>query len=385
MTERERLLAALNHKEPDRVPIDLGGTKQTSICKNAYIDFMKYLNIDLDEDTIEILNIVQQLPVLDKQLIERVSACALPVYPNPPSSWILDMKAEGEYITYLDEWGAKLYSNKGGYYFDYREFPMKDSTWEAFNEMKWPDPSDPQRVKGLKEKAKNLYENTDYALVGFLASIFGGGVFEHPAMFHGMVEFLTLCAAEPELADAMMEKVCELYLESISRFLDEVGPYLQVFAFNDDISTQEGPMVSPQFYKKYIKPKHRRICDLIKSKTNAKIFFHSCGACYEFIGDFIDTGFDILNPIQTTAKGMGDLVKLKKEFGNDIVFWGGLDTQKVLSFGSPGDVADEVKKVMDGLAAGGGYVFAAVHNIQPFVPPENIEMMYKAAKEYGEY
>lgn len=269
---------------------------------------------------------------------------------------------------------------KDGYYFDYKEFPMKESSWEAFKKMKWPDPTDPAIVRGLKEKAKYLYNNTKYAIFG--TSLFGGGIFEHPARFHGMPEFLMLCAADPALADAMMEKMTELYLESTERFLNEVGEYIQVFIYWDDIASQDGPLINPTFYRQYIKPKHRRLCDLIKRKTKAKIFLHCCGDCYEFIGDIIETGFDILNPVQVSTKGLGNTAGLKREFGDDITFWGGVDTQKILPFGSVEEVKEETKRRIDDLAPGGGFVFSAVHNIQNLTPPENIVAMFETAKEY---
>jgi uroporphyrinogen decarboxylase len=383
MTQRERVWTTLNHKEPDRIPIDLGGTEQSSICKMAYIDLMKYLGFDIDEGNVAISNLVQQLPVLDQRLLDWVGVCAVPLLPNPPSSWKLEIMEEGDYWTFVDEWGAKLFMPKSGYYYDYREFPMKESTWEAFRSMKWPDAANPARIKGLREKAKDLYENTEYAIAG--TSLFGGGIFEHPARYHGMPEFLMLCAADPKLADAMMGKVLELFMEATERYLNEVGEYIQVFAYWDDITSQDGPIVSPNFYRKYVKPKQRQLCDLIKSKTKAKIYLHCCGACYEFIGDFIEAGFDILNPVQVNAKGMGDTAKLKREFGKDIVFWGGIDTQRILPFGTPRDVKEEVKRRINDLTPGGGFVFNTSHNIQNFVPPENIVAMYETARELGKY
>lgn len=383
LTQRERVWETINHREPDHVPIDLGGTEQSSICSEAYRDLVRYLGLGIDPDEIVISNLVQQLAVIDPKLLDWTDACAVPLLPNPPSNWSLAVSDEGRYWTFVDEWGAKLYRPKNGYYYDYREFPMRASTWEAFRGMQWPDPADPGRVKGLQTKAKDLFENTEYAIVG--TSLFGGGIFEHPARFHGMEEFLMICAAEPSLADAMMAKVLDLYVEATARYLDEVGSYIQVFAYWDDITTQSGPMVSPAFYRKYVKPKQRALCDLIKSKTKAKIYLHCCGACRDFIPDFIDAGFEILNPIQVRAAGMDDTAALKREFGRDIVFWGGVDTQHVLPFGSEGDVRSEVKRRMDDLAPGGGYVFNTSHNIQNGTPPQNLVAMYEAAKEFGGY
>ncbi len=383
MTHRERVRLALKHKEPDFLPIDLGGTEQTSICRRSYMELMDYLGFKLDTG-VQIQNIVQQLPVLDRRLLEWVGACARPLLPNVPSCWKLEVKEEGDYWTFVDEWGAKLFGPKDGYYFDYREFQMKDSTWEAFRAMKWPDPTDEGRVKGLKDKAREMYKNTEYALVG--TSLFGGGIFEHPARYHGMEDFLMLCACDTGLADAMMEKVLELYLEATSRYLKEVGEYIQVFAYWDDITTQSGSMISPEFYRKYVKPKQRRLIDLIKSRTDAKVYLHCCGACRDYIGDFIEIGIDILNPVQVSADGMDDTKMLKREFGKDMVFWGGgINSQHTLPLGTPGQVREEVKRRIDDLAPGGGFIFNTSHNIQNFVPPQNIVAMYETVKEYGKY
>lgn len=382
-TQRERVWAALNHREPDRVPIDLGGTEQSSICSEAYRDLVRYLELDIDVDELQISNLVQQLAVIDPKLLDWVDACAIPLLPNPPSNWSLEINDEGRYWSFVDEWGAKLYRPKDGFYYDYREFPMGESTWESFRAMHWPDPTDPGRIQGLRAKAQQLYETTDYAIVG--TNLFGGGIFEHPARFHGMEEFLMLCATEPKLADAMMAKVLELYLEAAERYLDEVGSYIQVFAYWDDVTSQNGPMVSPEFYRKYVKPKQRAFCDRIRSKTDAKIYLHCCGACRDFIPDFVEAGFEILNPIQVRAAGMDNTAALKREFGRDIVFWGGVDTQHVLPFGSEADVRSEVKRRIEDLAPGGGYVFNTSHNIQNGTPPKNLVAMYEAAKEFGRY
>jgi len=250
--------------------------------------------------------------------------------------------------------------------------------------MKWHDPLDSARIKGLKEKAKEMYESSGYAIVG--TSLFGGGIFEHPARYHGMEDFLMLCACDTKLADAMMEKVAELFMEATSRYLDEVGQYIQVFAYWDDITTQSGTMISPEFYRKFVKPKQKKLFDLIHSKTDAKLYLHCCGACYEFIGDFIEIGVDILNPVQVSAVGMDDTRKLKKEFGKDMVFWGGgIDSQGILPFGTPEQVREEVKRRVDDLAPGGGFIFNTSHNIQNFVPPQNLVAMYETVKKYGKY
>jgi uroporphyrinogen decarboxylase len=182
-----------------------------------------------------------------------------------------------------------------------------------------------------------------------------------------------------------MEQITDIYIESCNNYLDELGQYLDVFTFWDDVCGQDGWLINPLLYRKMIKPKQRRLLEAIKKKTDAKVFYHSCGATAGLIPDLIDLGFDILNPVQVSARGM-DTRRLKQEFGKDIVFWGGgVDTQHVLPFGTPNEVEEEVKRRIDDLAPGGGFVFAAVHNIQALVPPENIVAAYDTALVYGKY
>jgi uroporphyrinogen decarboxylase len=182
-----------------------------------------------------------------------------------------------------------------------------------------------------------------------------------------------------------MEQITDIYVESCQNYLEQVGEYLSVFTYWDDLCTQDGWVISPELYRKMNKPKQRRLLEVIKGKTDAKVYYHSCGAVFDLVPDLIEIGFDILNPVQVSAHNM-DTRRLKKEYGLDITFWGGgVDTQSVLPFGTPDQVADEVKRRIDDLAPGGGFVFAAVHNIQAFVPPRNIVTAFETAREYGRY
>jgi len=190
--------------------------------------------------------------------------------------------------------------------------------------------------------------------------------------------------AQPRFADALMERLTDVYIRLYQNFLTQVGPYLSVVAYWDDVTMQTGPMISPELYRRYVKPKQRRLVEAIRKETSAKIFLHCCGAAVAFIPDFIDIGFDILNPVQVSAAGM-DTARLKQEFGKDIVFWGGIDTQHVLPFGTPQQVRDEVHRRIEDLGRDGGYVCAAVHNIQAGTPPENLDAMFRAIDEYRRY
>jgi uroporphyrinogen decarboxylase len=382
MKPRNRVMLALNHQEPDRIPIDLGATIVSSVVKKTYVELKQYLGLPLEE--IRMLDYVQQLPYVDEALMQRFGVDFRMVQLPAATTAGLSIFEEGDYYAFVDRWGSKLHMPKdGGFYFDWVDFPIKTPTMAALDNYQWPRP-DPVEVNArLGEQAKYLYENTDYALVG--SAVIGGGIFEQPARTMGLQNFLMALVTEPAFADRLMGTIADIYIESCDNYLDDVGPYIQVFTFWDDVAGQNGWLIKPDLYRKLIKPKQRRLVEAIKKKTDAKLFYHSCGATRGLIPDLIDIGFDILNPVQVSAKGM-DTKELKAEFGRDITFWGGgVDTQHVLPFGRPQEVVDEVKRRIDDLAPGGGFVFAAVHNIQALVPPENIVAAFDTALEYGKY
>jgi uroporphyrinogen decarboxylase len=382
MNARERVIAALNHKEPDRIPIDLGATIVSSIHKQAYVELKKHLGMDVEE--LQMLDYIQQLPYLDETLLERFGVDFRLVQLPAATAPDVAIFEEGDYYAFMDRWASKLHMPKdGGLYFDWVDFPIKEPTLEALDHYNWPRPDPPEVNAQLREQAKFLYENTDYALVG--SAVIGGGIFEQPARTMGLEDFFIALIKEPQFADRLMGQITDIYIESCKNYLEQVGESLQVFTYWDDVNGQNGWLVSPDIYREMVKPKQRRLLEAIKSKTDAKVFYHGCGAVYELIPDLIELGFDIINPVQVSARGM-DTQRLKEEYGRDIVFWGGgVDTQYVLPFGTPEEVADEVKRRIDDLAPGGGFVFAAVHNIQAFVPPENIITAFETALEYGKY
>ena len=380
MNSRERVARALNHQESDCVPIDLGATIVTSIVKKSYVDLKNYLGMPVEE--IKMLDYVQQLPYVDEALLKRFGVDFRLVQLPSATAPGLSVFEEGNYYAFIDRWGSKLHMPKeDGLYFDWVDFPIKEPTMAALDNYSWPRPDPPELNAQLAEQARSLYANTDYALVG--SAVIGGGIFEQPARVMGMENFLMALASEPKFADRLMEQITDIYIESCNNYLDQVGKYIQVFTYWDDVSTQTGWMIHPETFRKMVKPKQKRLVDAIKKKTDAKIFFHGCGAVHDLIPDLIDVGFDILNPVQVSARGM-DTRQLKQEFGKDIVFWGGgVDTQHVLPFGTVDEVRAEVKRRIDDLAPGGGFVFAAVHNVQAFVPPENIVTAFDTALEYG--
>lgn len=381
MTPRERVAAALAHKEPDRIPIDLGGTLVSSITKAAYVPLREHLGLPA-EDVI-IFEQGQQLPYLSEDLLERFAVdtrvVALP-RERAPRPELVD---EGEYWAWTDMWGIKLRMPKeGGLYYDWVKGPLPEVTVEAVDEYRWPEFETAESLAAIRDAAIALRRDTDYALVG--TANLGGGIFEQACRMAGMETFMMAMITDRRAAERLLDGITDFYVQVAQRHLGQVGEFLDVYQYGDDLATQETWMISPESYVTLIKPRQRRLFDAIKSKTEAKLFYHGCGAVFDLVPHLIEIGVDILNPVQVSARGMNSK-RLKATYGKDIVFWGGgVDTQHVLPFGSPDNVRTEVTRRISDFSPEGGYVFASVHNIQALVPPENIVTAFDTARRYGE-
>jgi uroporphyrinogen decarboxylase len=374
MTSRERLRASLRHEEPDRVPIDWGGGT-TGIEIEAY-DRLKAL---LGFDGPPTRTFVRDHVEIDEPILQRFGIDTRYLRVGPPSGYRLQLDADN---SYLDIWGTRWRKPPSSLYYDMVEFPIAEPTREALRRYRWPDPRDPGRTAGLRERARFLAGETEF---GVVLDVTGFGVFEQGWALRGFENFLADLLAEPEFAEALIQGVADYQVALYEHVLAEVGPYLDVVMVAEDLGTQTGPMVSPAVYRRLIKPAQKRVWQSIKRQTRASLFLHSCGAIRAFIPDLIEIGVDILNPVQVAATGM-DPGTLKAEFGKDLVFWGGgCDTQTVLTFGTPDDVEAEVRRRISALAPGGGFVFNQVHNVQPQVPAENIVRMLDTALAYGRY
>lgn len=383
MLARERVHMALNHEEPDRVPIDLGSTPVTGICCNAYVNLLACLGLSGRE--IQVVDILQQLAGVDEDVLQALEVDFRPIQTNPPAGFRLQVRDEGDYESYYDQWGAKLRRPKvGGHYFDYVEYPIKESTLQALERYSWPDPDDPSRYAGLRERARTLRERMPYALVGIcdLAT----DILARPQWIRGYAESMLDLAADPDFAEAFLERLTQIAVRAWSHFLDEVGEYLDVVTFYDDLGMQDRPLISPAMYRRLVKPRHARIIETIKARTKAKVFMHSCGAVSELIPDIIEIGVEILNPVQVSAAGMGNTAELKRRYGKNLAFWGGVcDSQRVLPFGTLAEIQEETRRRISDLAPGGGFVFAPIHNIQDDVPGEKTLALYRTALEHGRY
>jgi uroporphyrinogen decarboxylase len=375
MNSRERVLATLNHQAPDRVPFDLGGTVVTGIHHKAYTGLRRALGLPQREP--KIIDMIQQLAQVDDDVMDRLGVDMRNISPRSSATFQISLGDMGEYTYFYDEFGIGWRSPKdGGWYYDMFDHPLRGDIGIAEVErFPLPDPLDPARFVGLRDEERR-------------AVVFGNisaGIFEMLTWTRGYEDAYADWGTSSPVALKLMDRMLQLQLAYWEKALGLVGDVIDVAQIADDIAGQNSPLISPRSYRKLLKPLHKELCDFIHARTKAKIFMHSCGAIRSFIPDFIEIGIDIINPVQVSAKGM-DSAELKREFGNDIVFWGGgVDTQRVLGDGTPQEVRQEVRRRVEDFKPGGGFVFNTVHNIQGNVPPENLVAMWEALQEYGRY
>lgn len=376
MTHRQRVLAALNHQEPDRVPVDLGATRATSIVVQAYGRLNSHLG---SQEPPRIFSKWLNIAHPSQAMLTRFDIDTRSVSQGSPDHWQDVIYEDG--ASYQDEWSVLRSRPAGSLYYDLTKPPFRgDATVADVATFPWPDPHDPGRCRGMAETARRLHQETDYAVVLNMP----GGIVHQAQFLRGFEDWFADLIDNPTFFQGLMEKLTDLWIEMAKDEFDAVGENADFCFYGDDMAFQDGPMMSMDLYRKMIKPHHRRLFGYIKSRSNAKIVYHTCGSVVHLIPDLIEMGVDALNPVQVSAKGM-DSKTLKREFGKDLSFWGAIDTQRVLPFGSPEDVKAEVKRRIEDLGAGGGYVVCAVHNIQADVSPENICAMYDAAREFGRY
>jgi uroporphyrinogen decarboxylase len=378
MTPRERVLAAINHLEPDRVPLDIGGGNSTSIMVEGYDSLKQYLGISAETREV---NKIFRVAGLDERVMQGLGSDCRPLRIGPPSQW--EPPPPPELGTFVDLWGItwrQAYYGDGCYTWEMARNPLEEATIEDLESYPWPDPLDPGFTAGLAERARSLHEQTDYAIMA------DGGFksfWELGYMLRGFEQLLMDLALNPEFVSALMSKLLEINTAGTGRFLDAAGPYIHVFRTADDLATQKGLLISPQTFRTLLKPVYKEYFSFVKSRTDAKIFYHSCGNVVDLLDDLIEIGVDIINPVQVSA--MGDTAALKARFGDRVTFWGAIDTQHVLPHGTVEEVKSEVQQRIRDLAPGGGFVVASVHNIMPDVPPENIIAMAEATREFGAY
>lgn len=378
MNSKERVLSALNHQEPDRVPVDLGGSANTSINLFAWKKLSNYLEMMKNTDTSKITSerFLTVTPC-EKMLKEfHVDTRSLDLLKAHPQSYQIKKEIEET------GWGVIWRKAKGevSYSPGIRPLANKDPTLETIEKFSWPDASEflNDDFQQYISEASNI--NSEYATVLNLPS----GIFMRCIYLRGFTQFMKDLYLNPKFAEALLDKVMQVWVQITETVLNQLGEYIDIVHYGEDLGMQDRPLIKPKLYRALLKPKHKRIMEVIRSTSEAKILFHSDGSIYPLLPDLIDIGVDAVNPVQPSAANM-DPAKLKREYGRNLTFWGGIDTQSVLPQGSTRDVVNEVRKRIQQLAPGGGYVLAAVHNIQPDVPPKNIVAMLQAAYKYGDY
>lgn len=383
LSPRVRLETALNHQEPDRVPIDMGSIV-TGITTGANDALKQHLGIVSNDPVVDR---IQQLALPCPQLLDRLHVDTRYIYLSASRDWH-DIELPDN--SYQDEFGvrrtAAFHPETGRLlYYDFaREdaHPLaKAETVAEIAAFKWPDPHDPARYAGLEEKARRLYETTGYAII--VNAI--GSIFEFSWYLRGYMQFFEDILLRPEIVEALLDAMLEFQSALFDEILSRVGQYISVMMTGSDLGTQTGPAISERIYRELVWPRYVKFWQRIRNKTNAKIFYHSCGGIEPMIKHLIEGGVDILHPVQPLARGMGDRKKLKREYGRHITFWGGFDQQRVLPFGTPEQVREEAKRLLDDFMPDGGFVFCAGHNIQTGVPPENVLALFDTVYEYGRY
>ena len=367
MTHRERVLAALEHRQPDRVPRDLGSARFTGMVKPAYDRLRAHLGFGRPGVLIDRM---QQLVEMDEEVLKFLDVDARAV---ALSAADYDTEVELAPDRYRDEWGVVRVQPPGCHYYDMRESPLSGEITAAdIARHRMLDPTDPGRFRGLREKARRLREETGYAVI--YNSRYH--LVHQTQYLRGFQDWYVDLGTNPGLFHALMERVLEILIELNHRAFQELADLVDIVAFGDDVGLQDRPVCSLPMYRQMIRPYQERIVASIREHTQAKILYHTCGSVYRYIPDFIDIGINALNPVQVSARHM-EPENLKREFGGRMAFWGGIDSQHLLPHGTPDEVRAEARRMAALMGAGGGYVLAAVHNVQPDVPPENVLAMFE--------
>ena len=404
MTSRERVLAAIEHREPDKVPVDMGATPSSGISAIAYGRLTDYLG--LENSRTRVYDVVQELAQPENAVLERFEIDAVdigrtfniedsdwyditlsdgspaqyPVWfrPKREGGSLKAYHADGTHIATKPD-GATFFDQAyvpylDGYPDTYENLPeaMEKVLWAAMVHSPWDHAAEDGFWEKLRERAKRLREESDYALV----VVAGCNLFEWGTFLRRMDNFFMDIYADQDNVERLLDALMEIHLATLEKVCAAVGDVADILRFGDDLGMDSGPFMAPEVYRKLFKPRHTRLCNYVHKNSSMKTYLHSCGSIYKLIPDLIEAGYDVLNPVQTNAAEM-DPAALKKEFGKDICFWGGgADTRTVLNNGSVEEVKRHVRKRLEIFSPGGGFVFNTVHNIMPDVPPENIIAMF---------
>jgi uroporphyrinogen decarboxylase len=412
MTSRQRVLAAIEHREPDRVPVDLGATPSSGISAIAYGKLKRHLG--LRQGRTRIYDVVQQLAQPEDFLLDRFGVDAIDIgraFNTEDSAWYdittadgqpaqypgwfrPERQPDGSFVARLKDGTDIAHMPAGGTFYDQSCFPYLDGyppdfrnlgdamgkvLWAALVHSPWDHASEPGFWDTLRTRALELRRTCDRALM----IVIGCNLFEWGTFLRRMDNFLMDLAAEPTQAEKLLDALMEKHLAGLAKACAAVGDVADIIRFGDDLGTNSGPFMSPRAYRQLFKPRHAMLCDYVHKHTKMKTFLHSCGSIHALMPDLIEAGFDVNNPVQTNCRDM-EPERLKREFSRDICFWGGgCDTKSILPKSTPAGVKEHVKRRCEIFMPGGGFVFNTVHNILPEVPPENIIAMFEGIAEFN--
>ena len=371
MTHRERLMAAVSHRQPDRVPIDLGGTRDSTLVVEGYQKLKRHFRVEGED---RLCDRMMRVVEIDERILKALDVDTRAVYPGFP----VGLGEELGSRRYRDFWGVERIQPEGSYYYDLSKSPLAgEITISDIVNYPWPDPEDPVLTEGLKERVRWVRNNTDCAAILAIPA-----PFIHISQYlRGFEDWYCDFVLQPKRLEALFDAILEITIPMARTVLKEAGQDADVVICGDDLGTQKSLQVSRDHYLRYIKPRHARFFRQVRELTSAKILFHTCGAVSSIIDDLIEIGIDILNPVQPTAEGM-DPVKLRRRYRGRIAFWGGTDNQTVFPRGTVQEVKKMVEDLIEGMGEGGGFVLSACHNIQPDVPLENVLALFEHARQY---
>jgi uroporphyrinogen decarboxylase len=414
MDSRKRIISSMEHQQPDRVPIDFSAHRSSGISAIAYSKLRQFLG--LTDKPVRVYDVIQQLAIVDEDVLDLFHVDTIELgrgfllKDSEWKDWVLPdgtpcqipyyiyVEKRGPHWFLLSEDGTEMGVQKQGcLYFEQTNYPLEDSDFasDSFDDLEkhfetcmWmsavhPGAHLPLKAAGLSEmaeKAQALRARTNRAIIG----LFGGSIFEVPQYLYRNENYLAYMALYPDAVHHLSEKLTEIYLINLEKWLGAVGPYIDIILFGgEDLGGQNGPLFSPEMYREFYKPYHAKLWRRAKELADVKVQLHCCGGIRPLLGDLIEAGMDALNPVQITSRGM-DAGELKDQFGEEMTFWGGgCDTRDILVNASPEQVEEHVKQQLNILYRDGGFVFQQVHNIMADVPPENIVAMFRAVNEFG--
>ena len=370
MNSRQRFQQAINHQQPDRVPIDVGSDLHNGIHEVAYRNLLDHLG---EHDEIRLYDQMQHLAVVKESILDRLHADTRYIFANAPAGFQMKFEADG---SWADEWGVRR--KPCGYYDEACHHPLAGCDLADAKAFRLPDPLDKTRFDGLRAKARRLYETTDYALIAGSPATF----FYLTSEMVGFQEFMEKLLTDRIMIETLLDRMLGYWIDFFGPYLAALDGFVEMIWIGDDWGTQRGPIIPPKLFREIFLPRYRQFCAFVKSRSQVKIALHSCGSVGWALEDLAGAGIDVVHPLQGDAKGMNDPEELKRRFGKQLAFYSNLCNQTTLPYGTPEQVRQDVIRKIHALAPGGGYVMSGGHNIQADVKPQNILALFDTAHDF---